>query len=207
MTQMTDSELVKLGEKCFYNNDFNKAKKFLNEAIEMNGTNKDAFFILANVFHTKGEVGKAIKAFKKVLEIDPCHTDASISLSVLYNDIGKYDEGRKIFEMANERVKNKKTNEKIEDVHINKKFSNRHYELAELYMTYNRFDEALFEYNKAINLNPENLEARIKIAKVYAKKGFIGKAYEELRKLKTEYQSIQHCFLEIMYRLGFMKVI
>ncbi|MFZ9000135.1 MAG: tetratricopeptide repeat protein [Bacteriovoracaceae bacterium] len=198
MTQLTETELVKLGEKYFHNNEFDKARSILNEAIEQNGTNKEAFFLLANIFHTRGEVGKAIKAFKKVLEIDPCHTDASISLSVLYNDIGKYDEGRKIFEMANERVKNKKTNEKIEDVHINKKFSMRHFELAELYMTYNRFDEALFEYNKAIKLDPENLVARIKIAKVYAKKGFIGKAFEELRKLKTEYPE----YLEARVALG-----
>lgn len=187
MSQLTETELIQLGEKYFNSNDFSKAQNFLNEAIERNSSNKDAYFLLANIFHTKGEVGKAIKAFKKVLDIDPCHTDASISLSVLYNDIGKYEEGKRIFDVANERVKNKKTNEKIEDVHINKKFSSRHYELAELYLTYNRFDEALFEYNKAINLDSENLLARIKVAKVYSKKGFIGKAFEELRKLKTEY--------------------
>ncbi len=48
-------------------------------------------------------------------------------------------------------------------------------------------DEALFEFNKSIGLNPENLEIRVKMAKVYAKKGFVSKAFEELKKLKNEH--------------------
>ncbi len=40
--------------------------------------------------------------------------------------------------------------------------------------------------NKVINLDPEDLNSRIKIAKTYAKKGFISKAIEELRILKNE---------------------
>ena len=74
----------------------------------------------------------------------------------------------------------------MEDKHINKKFASKHYEIADLYLSYNRYDEALFEYNKVIALDSENLEAKIKIAKVYAKKGFIAKAIEELRTLKNE---------------------
>ena len=74
----------------------------------------------------------------------------------------------------------------MEDAHINKKFSSKHFELADLYLSYNRYDEALFEFNKVVALDPSNLEAKIKIAKVYAKKGFIAKAIEELRTLKNE---------------------
>lgn len=73
-----------------------------------------------------------------------------------------------------------------EDKHINKKFASKHFELADLYLSYNRYDEALFEFNKVVALDSENLEARIKIAKVYAKKGFLAKALEELRTLRNE---------------------
>ena len=133
----------------------------------------------------KGEIGKAIKAFQKTLELDSNNIDASISLSVLLNDIGRYEEAQKVFDKANKKVKS--TNIGIEDSHINNKFSQKHYELAELYFSYQRYDEALFEYNKAIGLAPNNLELRIKLAKVYSKKGFISKAFEELKKVKAEY--------------------
>ena len=69
------------------------------------------------------------------------------------------------------------------------KFANKHFEIAEMYFSYNRYEEALVEYNRAVLLDPTKLEVRIKIAKVYSKKGFTAKAFEELKKLKAEHPS------------------
>lgn len=179
------------GKECFQKGEYKKAKSIFTELIEDPSTSEsilvDTFFHLANIFHIQGEIGKAIKAFNKVLELEPGHTDASISLSVLYNDIGHYEDAKKVFDKANKRVKQGGQQGGVEDNHINKKFSMKHLELADMYSTYNRHDEALFEYNKVIALDPNNLEARIKVAKVYAKKNFMAKAFDELKKLKNEY--------------------
>ena len=187
MDMLSVKDLVQKGRDSFDRGEYKKASVLFNEAIEGDAKCVDAYFYLANIFHIKGDIGKAIKAFRRVLDLDPTHTDASISLSVLYNDIGHYEDAKKIFEKANERVKIQNTDiDGIEDKHINKKFSLKHLEIADLYLTYNRYDEALFEYNKVIALDPSNLEARIKVAKVYAKKGFTQKAFEELRTLRNE---------------------
>jgi tetratricopeptide (TPR) repeat protein len=186
MTELREMDLMSKAKDYLSRNDLSNSLLVLNEIIAVNPSNSEAFFHLGNLFHMNGEIGKAIKSFNRVLELDPCHTDASISLSVLYNDIGRYEEGRKVFEKASERVKKKDNVIKLEDGHINRKFALKHYELADLYMTYERFDEALFEYNKAVGLNPDNFEIRIKIAKLYAKKGFMNKAFEELNKIKAE---------------------
>tara|TARA_Y100000385_G_C13005287_1_gene599134 strand:- start:155 stop:883 length:729 start_codon:yes stop_codon:yes gene_type:complete len=179
-----ESQLFNKGKELFQKNQFKKSLHSLEEVIELNPKNADAYFIMGNIFHIKGQLGKAIKAFNKVLEIDENHTDASISLSVILNDIGKYEQAKEVFEKANNHVK--KESKGIDDPHINKKFSAKHYEIAEMYFSYNRYEEALFEYNKAAALDLENLEIRIKVAKVYSKKGYISKAFEELRRLKTE---------------------
>lgn len=193
MQNIQDNELLIKGKDCFKRGEYKNSITFLSELTEKNDTTKailvEAFFLIANIFHIRGEIGKAIKAFNKVLALDPNHTDASISLSVLYNDIGHYEDAKKVFEKASERVKQAPIVGCVEDQHVNIKFANKHYEIAEMYMTYNRFDEALFEYNKVIGLNPSMLEARIKVAKVYAKKNFMSKAFEELRNLKNEYPS------------------
>jgi tetratricopeptide (TPR) repeat protein len=187
MYASNNEQLLKTARECFDKQEYKKAQVVLSEIIESDDRNVDALFLLANIFHINGEIGKAIKAFTKVLNLNPEHTDAAISLSVLYNDIGQYEDAKKVFDTANERVKGKnKGSGLMEDKHINKKFASKHYEIADLYLSYNRYDEALFEFNKVIGLDPENLEARIKIAKVYAKKGFIAKAIEELRNLKNE---------------------
>jgi len=189
MEQLRELELINKGKECFDRGDYQNAQLIFNELIESSPNSTSGHFYLANIFHIKGEISKAIKAFKKVLELDPTHTDSAISLSILYNDIGKYEEAKIVFEKANDKIKRKKNGSlgQIDDPHINKKFAFKHYELAEMYTLYNRYEEALFEYNKAIGLDPDNLEARIKVAKIYAKKGFISKAFEELKKLKNEY--------------------
>lgn len=184
MSQYKEKELTGKGIELFNKNSLKQAFAIFEEVLELNQKSEDAYFYMGNIFHIKGELGKAVKAFNKVLELNSSHTDASISLSVILNDIGKYDEAQRIFESANEKVKNK--NAGFEDPHINKKFALKHFETAEMYFSYGRFEEALFEYNKARSLNEENLDIRVKIAKVYSKKGYLSKAFDELRSLKSQ---------------------
>ena len=191
---MRHKELLGKAQGLFKKGQLEEAQKLYQEILDSHDplpekeTLVEVYFSLANMFHQKGEIGKAIKSFNKVLEFNPFHTDAAISLSVLYNDIGHYESAKKIFEQADRRVKGGTTGTGLmEDKHINRKFALKHYELAEMYMSYQRYDEALFEYNKTISLDPSNLEPRIKVAKVYAKKKFFNKAFDELKRLKNEY--------------------
>ena len=45
-------------------NKINKAELLLTSIIDENDQCSESFFHLGNIFHTKGELGKAIKAFK-----------------------------------------------------------------------------------------------------------------------------------------------
>lgn len=182
-----NSEIKYLKEKArkFYAEaDYAKASKILNDITSYHQSDEEVYFLQANILHLQGKIGLAIQNFKKVLELNRDNTDAMISLSVLYNDIGKYDEAQKYFNIANNKVK--KSPNGVIDNHINKKFSALHFEIAEMYFAYGRFDESLKEYIKASSLNPEDYEIKIKIAKVYDKKGFNNKAGQELLKLKSE---------------------
>ena len=194
-----EKDLIHAGQTYCDSGNLQEALTCLSKVIEHNANCHEAFYIMGNVFHKNGDIGKAIKAFSKVLVLEPRHTDAAISLSVLYNDIGKYQEAKDIFDQAQQQVKSSQErnldsfspadSRPTGDPHINKKFAYKHYELADLYMSYGRYDEALFEYNKTTALDPHNLEARIKTAKAYAKKGFISKAVDELRRIKREHPS------------------
>ena len=128
MENIKMSDLMKKAKEAFQKNDLKTASLLLNEVIEQNPQSTEAFFYLANVFHLRGELGKAVKGFQRVLELDPHHTDAAISLSVIYNDIGKYEEAKAIFEKANNQVKNTQ-GQGLSDPHLNRKFSLKHYEM------------------------------------------------------------------------------
>lgn len=204
MIEIDQHELLSKGRHCFDRGDFKRAFVIYNELLEAADPVNDrallveCYFQMGNIFHHQGEIGKAIKAFNKVLELEPSHTDASISLSVLYNDIGHYESAKKIFTQANERVKAQGQGGGVDDIHVNKKFASKHFEIAEMYMSYNRYDEALFEYNKVIALDPKFLSVRVKVAKVYAKKNFMAKAFDELKRLKNEEPN----FMEARVALG-----
>lgn len=198
MQSQREENLYKQGVELFNKNLLTKSLVSFEDATSINPKNAEAYFYIGNIFHIQGKLGKAVKAFNKVLDLDPNHTDASISLSVILNDIGRYEDAKKIFERANKKVKSEKKG--LQDPHINKKFASKHFEIAEMYFSYNRYEEALSEYNKAYGLDPENLEVRIKIARVYAKKGYVSKAFEELRKLKSE----QPSYVPVRVALGLL---
>ncbi len=182
------SEVKHLKEKAkkfYYEAQYTKSLNVLNEVLTFERNDDEIYFYKANIHHIQGKIGSAIDCFKSVLKLNPDHTDAMISLSVLYNDIGKYEEAQKYFNQANSKVKNGSNG--VVDNHINKKFAGLHFEIAEMYFAYGRFDEALREYSKASTLSPNNLEIRIKTAKTLDKKGFKSKAQDELVKLKSEY--------------------
>ena len=179
------NDLMRKAKEAFQKNDLKTASLFFNEIIDANPNSTEAYFYQANIFHMRGELGKAVRGFNRVLKLDPHHTDASTSLSVILNDIGKYEEAKAVFDKANQHVK-MTPQSGLAEPHLNKKFSLKHFEIAEMYASYQRWDEALFEYNKASSLDPDNLENRIKVAKLYSRKGFASKAFDELKRLKTE---------------------
>lgn len=170
--------------KLYYKKaDWAKAIELLEQAItKPSPYTLESIFMLANAYHNQGRIAKALSHFKKILELDSEHTDAMVSLAVILNDIGHYDEARKFFELADSKVK--KNSNGIMDPHVNKKFSELHDELAQMYVTYRRYDEALREYEIAIMLDPMNIDLKLKQAKVFYKKNDFSNAKERLLLLK-----------------------
>jgi len=157
--------------------DYSEAERILQQKIYKNPKSADSFYLLGVSYYMQGKISLAIEKLKKALSLDSTHTDALICLSVLYNDLGKYDEAKKIFESANSSVTQKSS--KVTSG-VDKKFSVKHLELADLYFRYRRFEEAIEEYSKSFELDPLNVEIKSKRAKCYAKLGYITRAIQEL---------------------------
>ncbi len=166
--------------------DFARAQVLIQDKIDKNPEGADGFYLLGVMYYFQGQLGKTIENLKKSLHLDPHHTDAAICLSVLYNDIGRYDEAKRVFEQANQSVAHRRGGASASELGIDRKFAVKHLELADLYFRYRRYDEAIEEYSKAALLDPTTLDIRIRRAKAYAKKGFVTRAMQELQQLKRE---------------------
>lgn len=163
--------------------EFDQAGALIHQKIQKAPDSADAHYLLGVLSYFKGQIPATIEGFKKALSLDPRHTDAAICLSVLYNDIGRYDDAKRVFDQANQSVVHKRIGH---DLGVDRKFAVKHLELADLYFRYRRYDEAIDEYGKAALLDPTVLDIRIRRAKAYAKKGFLTRAMQELQQLKNE---------------------
>lgn len=171
-------------QDLFTRRDFKSAEGILKKQIETEPSNAESYYLLGVGYYLQNQIGAALENLRKALSLNPKHTDAAVCLSVLCNDIGKYEDAKTAFEQANQSIALKQA---TGDREIDRKFSVKHLELADLYFRYRRFDESVEEYSKAARLDPTTLDIRIRRAKAYAKKGFFTRSMQELQQLKTEY--------------------
>ncbi len=163
---------------------FDQAELLIQELERSRPESADAPYFRGVAFYFQGRLGPAVEALKACLALDQHHTDAAICLSVLYNDVGKYDDAKRVFEIANHSVVHQRAGD---DLEIDRKFAVKHMEIADLYFRYRRYTEAIDEYGKAAQLDPSVLDIRIRRAKAWAKKGFLTRAMQELQQLKQEH--------------------
>lgn len=194
LTQNTEfriQDLIKRGQ-------LQEAEQLIGHRISQEPANADLHYLMGVLEYFRSNLGSSIHWLKKALSVDPKHTDAAICLSVLLNDIGKYDSAKQVFEQANHSVSVKATSHHAA---VDKKFAVKHLELADLYFRYRRYEEAIEEYGKAALLDPSALDIRIRRAKAYAKKGFLTRALQELQQLKHEHPS----YLPARIQLGLLQ--
>jgi tetratricopeptide (TPR) repeat protein len=169
--------------------DFQRADALIAEQLKEQPESADALYFRGVSLYFQGQIGQTIEWLKKALAANPQHTDAAVCLSVLLNDIGKYDQAKQVFEQANQSIASQRSSTKTSSMQleVDRKFAAKHFELADLYLRYRRYDEAIEEFGKAALLDPSSIETRIRRSKAYAKKGFLTRAIQELQQLKREF--------------------
>jgi len=171
-------------KKSFIEGNYKVSEPILQQLIIQGSRNPEVFQMLATIMYDKGQFNKAIKTFKRALEIDPTYTDASVGLSIILNDLGRYDEGKKIFQDAKQILDQKKTSS---DPYLEEKIASKHEELADLYFQCQRFNEALEQLLKAQMITSRKAEVTLRIADCFVKIGDLTKATRELKNLIRDY--------------------
>jgi tetratricopeptide (TPR) repeat protein len=188
-------ELLNSAKEFFRAGRYSATEPLLNQLILNGAKDREIFHMLGTIYYDQGKFNKAIRAFKRALEIDPSFTDASVGLSIILNDLGRYEEGKKIFEEAKQLLAKGGAKE---DPYVNEKLALKHDELGELYFRYQRFMEALEQYYNALNLSTRKPELTMKVVETLLRLGDGHKALKELRALIGAYPT----FLTARLKLG-----
>lgn len=177
-------ELLDTAREHFREGNYRIAENLLQQLLVSNTKNPEVFHMMATIFYDQGKFNKAIKTFKRALEIDPTFTDASVGLSIILNDLGRYEEGKKVFLEAQQALA-RKSNEP--DAYAQEKLASKHDELGELYFQYKRYDEAQEQYLKALSLSARKADLKMKVVECLLKKGDDARALNELKLIVQDY--------------------
>ena len=173
-------QLIDEARSAFIEGDYDTAEPMLNQPSLLNSKNPEVLQMLATIYYDQGKFNKAISTFKKALEIDPGYTDAAVGLSIILNDIGRYDDAKKIFEDAKAMLDRKK---QASTPDLNEKFAGKHAELADMYLQYKRFDECAEQYQRAIGLSNNKVDLTLRLTECFVQAGQKDRAIKELKAL------------------------
>lgn len=184
MIPSLQDDMISEARGYFINGNYKMAEPILNQMLLQNTRNPEVYQMLATIAYDKGQFSKAIKTFKRALEIDPTYTDASVGLSIILNDLGKYDEGKQVFLDAQAQLDKKSGKQ---DPFVDEKLASKHEELADLYYQYKRYNEALEQLLKAQKLSSRKAEITLRIAEVNVQLNQTDRAIKDLKSLIREY--------------------
>lgn len=184
MDSDVELELFSSAEEHFKADEYALAEPILNQLVLKNTRKPEVFHMLGTIYYDQSKFNKAIRSFKRALEIDSSFTDSSIGLSIILNDLGRYEEGQKVFDEARAMLAVKGANG---DSKLNETFSSKHDELGELYLRHHLFSEALEQFKRAYELTTlHKPDVGLRIAECYVKMNNVPLAIRELRLILRE---------------------
>ena len=187
--------LLEEAKDYFRQGQYKIAEQLLGRLILNNSKDPEVYHMLATIYYDRGQFSKAIRTFRRALEIDPTFTDASVGLSIILNDLGRYEEGKQVFLEAERILQQRKQQN---DPYLEEKIATKHQELADLYLQSHRPKEALEQLLKAQKISSRRAEISLRIADCYLQISEEEKAIITLKNLIRDYPN----FLTARMRLA-----
>ncbi len=160
MARQDPDELFQAAKEYFNEGHYKIVEPMIQQLMIIDDRNPEVHYMAGTLYFEKGQLKKALASFRKSLDIDPNFTDSSIGLSIILNDLGRYSDGKRVFEEAYALMKQKDSSGS--EPYVNEKLANKHEELADLYFLYKRYEEALENYNRAADFSKNHVAFKIK---------------------------------------------
>ncbi len=176
--------LIRMGKSAFMKMDYPRAEKHLREALEAGAEYPDIHYTLGLIDHQGGNYRQAVDRFEKAISLHPEYTEALLSLSITLNDMGLYEDARSAYDRASMVLS--KHGVPPERNMVRGRIANLHKELGELYLALAQYDEAIFEYRKALAVAPGYPDLRVRLVTALRESGRVDQATAEVEAFLEE---------------------
>lgn len=175
-----------------FKNYLNNALKYAWHAAELKEDFKDAYDLIGNIFFKLEDFDNSIKAYRRVIAIDPKDAMSHYNLGCVYSAQGKTDEAEESWLNAirYEHSKRVKSRDEISDdelsfslVVVGRRVAFKSYTaLGDLYKSQKLWEKALEQFQFALELEPNRSELHYEIGKINIERDNIPEAIKSLEK-------------------------
>ena len=157
--------------------DYHGAVLLLREAVVEGLAYADGFNLLGLSLALIGRSSDALDAFDRALELNPRYVEAHLNRAVLLTDMGRVEEARVGFAEA-ERLGG--PDESGFPAMVANRLANAHAGLGHEYRAAGALDEAIAQYERALELRPGFSDIRLSLARALLERGRFAEAAQAL---------------------------
>jgi len=169
---------VALGKGFFEKSQYYEAEDCLKKVVKAGGRYADVFCMLGIAAHERQALEEAKEFFEAAVELNANYVDAWLGLSLTLVEMGLYEQAR----TAQEKARHVRLSSPGEmDAYLKQKIANRYSEIGEILTSSGWPAKAIAEYQRALDLCPEFVDIRLKLANAYMDGGNLEMALEQLR--------------------------
>jgi tetratricopeptide (TPR) repeat protein len=171
ITAPTADDLKIVGLDYVLLDDYPDAIKWLEKAVELDRTNKNAWYYLGRAYYTRFRLIEARKAFLAVLDLDPRDAKAENNLGLIFESDAQPSAAMEAYRQA--ITWQEQNPHPSEQPYVN---------LGNLLMQQGRTTEAIGPLEKAVALGPDNALCRLTLGVAYLRSGQMRDAQRELER-------------------------
>lgn len=194
-------EIIDQGQEAYERGAYGEAEPLLTQGLREGAEGyADVHHALGVIYHGTGRFAEARAAFERAVEINPDYTEAAINLAITYNDLGHYAEAQQL--MARLKPQPGPVGPRTLDPFVRGKIANLHAQVADAYRSAGLLDDACREYAKALELGPDFVDIRMRLAQCLADRGMTNDAVSQLETMLE----IKPSFTNGWVRLGLLRM-
>lgn len=191
------------GREHYHAGEYDRAQPHLEAVRDAHDDFADVHNMLGFIHYERGRPEQACVEFERALAINPNYTEAALNLSVVYNELGRYEEGRRLYEQAHS-ARGAGGLDQLEPL-ARGKIANMHRDLGDAYTAVGLLDHAIVEFHKALRVCPTFVDIRTKLANTLRDLGRTDEAIDEFQAicdLAPDYVPARTHYGVTLWRIG-----
>jgi len=192
---VSPERLVEQANERFQLQDYYGAIHLLEEVIATGRAFADAHHLLGLSYSLAGQPDKALEQLDRALALNPNYIEALIHRALVLNELGREEEANAVLRRARQVTSERRAGF---HGHVAAKLANQHAALAQAYYEAGGLNEAVAQYEAALELGPGFHDLRYKLGRVLLEAGRALDAHEHFQIIVRERPS----FLDAAAMLG-----